>query len=82
MDLMSVPFAHPETKTVCIVACDTDFVPVIQQLRKQGFEVVLVYYTDRVRGGTFSMSNELLHACEERLLLSRDILKATERVRK
>lgn len=63
--------------TIILLAADTDFVPVLNHLRaNKGIKVILYYFTDRVRGSLFSMSNHLLTACStSRMLQIEDFLK-------
>jgi len=63
MDLMEVEKKYPNIKKIILIACDSDFVPVINNLRKNGIEVILYTYFDRVRGSLFSKYNELLNCC-------------------
>ena len=72
MDLCQEPF---DRKINCIIllAADTDFVPVLNQLRfKNKVKVFLYYFTDRIRGSLFSMSNHLLTACNKSILLTKE----------
>jgi len=70
MDLMDEP-QEAGVKTVIILTCDTDFVPVLERIRsKHGVKVVLYYFADRVRDSKFSMSNHLLMACDKKVALN------------
>ena len=60
MDLMDVPLEHPKVKQIILIASDSDFVPVIERLKKRGIEVILYTYFDRIRNSNFSRSNELI----------------------
>ena len=71
MDLMTAPFERNVRKIV-VLACDTDFVPVLQSLRDRGIEVILYYYSDFVRRSEFSMSNYILTACDKPVLLQKE----------
>ena len=62
MDLMKIPIEYPKIKQIILIASDSDFVPVIDELRKLGIEVILYTYFDRVRDSNFSRSNELIKA--------------------
>ncbi|MCK4327128.1 MAG: NYN domain-containing protein [Candidatus Diapherotrites archaeon] len=67
MDLMDIP---QHTKTIILLACDTDFVPILNRLRTaRGIKVILYYFSDYIRGSRFSMSNHILTACDETILL-------------
>ena len=62
MDLMSVPIKHNPIKKIILIACDSDFVPVINNLNSIGIITILLTYFDRKRNSNFSSSNELMQA--------------------
>lgn len=72
MDLMRLPIDDPAVKHIILVSSDTDFVPVLEALRKQGIHVTLYHYTDRIRRSQFSLSNHLLAACDKRVQLTKE----------
>ena len=41
IDLMNVHNDHPEVKKIILIASDSDFVPVIDNLRKKGIKTIL-----------------------------------------
>lgn len=72
MDLMAVA-ASKRYSTIVLLICDTDFVPIINKLIKEdNIKIVLYYFTDRIRKSKFSMSNELLNACKDKVLLTKE----------
>ncbi len=72
MDLIEEPIKR-DIKTIILIACDTDFVPILNNLRKEkDIRVILFYYTDRKRNSNFSMSNHILTACDKKVLLQQD----------
>lgn len=72
MDLMTLG-QNPDINTIILLACDTDFVPVLNHIRKVcKKKVVLYYFSDRVRGSPFSMSNHILTACDKHVLIELD----------
>ena len=71
MDLMKVPIKFPKIKKVILIASDSDFVPVINELREMGIEVILFTYFDRVRNSNFSRSNELIKAVSKYIKLKK-----------
>jgi len=71
MDLMDIPLEHPEIKTIILIASDSDFVPVIQRLKKLGIRVILYTYFERDRRSKFSTSNKLLGAVNKYVRLSK-----------
>ncbi len=72
MDLTWYPINHKNNKNLIIITADTDFVPILNHLRKNGINVILYYYTDRERGSIFSMSNHLSKVCDKQVLLTPD----------
>jgi len=50
MDLMDMPRENPKIKTVILIASDSDFVPVINRLKKLGIDVILYTYFERDYG--------------------------------
>jgi len=60
MDLMDMPLENSKIKTVILIASDSDFVPVIERLKKLGIDVILYTYFERNRKSKFSTSNQLL----------------------
>lgn len=71
MDLMEIPMEYPKIKQIILIASDSDFVPVIQKLRKRGIEVILYTYFDRIRNSNFSRSNELIKAVNKYIKLKK-----------
>ena len=67
MDLASV--TRSKIKTLVLVICDTDFVPILNKLRESGIEIILFYFSDFKRNSKFSMSNYLLTACDKHVLI-------------
>ena len=59
---MDMPLENPKIKTVILIASDSDFVPVIERLKKLRIDVILYTYFERYRKSKFSTSNKLLNA--------------------
>lgn len=74
MDLMELVQDQKEIKTAVLLICDTDFVPILNSIRKKGIEVILFYYSDYIRHSNFSMSDYLLTACDKHHLIDKDLL--------
>ncbi len=72
MDLVIEVPKNKKIKKIIIVACDTDFVPILNNLRESGVEVILFYFSDFVRGSIFSMSNHLFTACDKQILIEKE----------
>lgn len=78
MDLFSLP---SDIKTIILVSCDTDFVPVLNKLRtERNVKVILYYYSDFIRNSKFSLSNHITTACDECCLIDADLLERSKRV--
>ena len=71
MDLMSIPLLHKDIKRVILIACDSDFVPIIQHLKKLGLRIILYTYYNRNRKSLFSTSNQLIKCVSKYKLLLR-----------
>jgi len=70
MDLLNT-LSEKKIKTIIILTCDTDFVPILNKLRENGIKVILCYFSDRIRKSKFSMSNNLFTACSKKTLLTK-----------
>lgn len=71
MDLMSIPLHHKEIKKVILIACDSDFVPIIKHLRELNLKIILYTYYDRNRKSLFSTSNQLIKSVSKYKILSK-----------
>jgi len=60
IDLMRFNIDFSDINKIILIACDSDFVPAIRQLKKEGIIVMLYTYFDRKRNSQFSRYNELL----------------------
>ena len=70
MDLLSIPI---HIKTVVLLACDTDFVPILNKLRsEQNIKIILFYFNDFIRKSKFAMSNHILTVCDECVLITKE----------
>jgi len=60
-----------ETKNFILVACDTDFVPAIKDIReKDKVKVILYYFKDK--NTKFSMSDHILSVCDKKVRLKKE----------
>ena len=72
MDLMKIS-AENKIKKIVLLSADTDFVPVIEDIRKnEKVQVYLAYFTDRKRKSPFSLSNHLWNVCDDKILIKRE----------
>lgn len=75
--LMTIDLSHikddfPEIRKIILVSSDTDFCPIIKDIKKRWkIEVILYSYFDRRRNSKFSVSNELLNCCSKYIPLTK-----------
>lgn len=72
MDLMSIPLKFSEIKKIILIASDSDFIPVINNLEEQGIKAILYTYYEKQRNTNFSRSNHLIKSVYKYVLLSKD----------
>ena len=73
LDLSHVKKDFPETKEIILVSSDTDFCPVIKDIKKRGgIETILYSYFEKKRNSKFSVSNELFYCCSKFIQLSKE----------
>lgn len=72
MDIISIPLEHPNIKKIILIACDSDFVPVVERLKKFNIKIILYTYYDKNRKSKFSTSNELIKAVHKYVLLNKE----------
>lgn len=71
MDLLKVA-QKKEVSAIILITSDTDFVPVIKDIRAEhAVKVILAYFTDRRRKSSLSLSNHLWQACDEKVLIKK-----------
>lgn len=72
MDLFKVA-QKGEIKNLIILTSDTDFVPIIEEIRRDfHVRVILAYFTDRKRKSAFSLSNHLWNICDDKILIKKE----------
>ncbi|MBN2042621.1 MAG: NYN domain-containing protein [Candidatus Aenigmarchaeota archaeon] len=69
MDLMNVPIRQKDVSKIILIACDSDFVPVIRNLEDLGVKTLLYIYFDKLRDSNFSTSNQLINCVSEHVQL-------------
>ena len=71
--------SRKDIKNIIILACDTDFVPILNKIREEyNIFVILAYYFDYKRKSTFSMSNHIFTACDKKLLIKKEHLEKSK----
>jgi len=72
MDLLKVS-QRKEVSTIILITADTDFVPIIEEIRKDHkIKVILAYFTDKRRKSAFSLSNHLWNVCDDKILIKKE----------
>lgn len=71
MRLSFVPIDFSNIKKIVLVSSDTDFCPVIEELKAKNIEVILYSYNERKRDTKFSISNHLIRCCSKYIKLSK-----------
>lgn len=75
MDLMKLKNNNKKIHTAILLTCDTDFVPVINEIRREsGIKVILYYFSDFKRNSLFSMSDHLLNEVDQKILINEEFL--------
>tara|TARA_Y100000310_G_scaffold99186_1_gene96960 strand:- start:1712 stop:2308 length:597 start_codon:yes stop_codon:yes gene_type:complete len=72
IDLVNVVIDYPNIKMVILIASDSDFVPVIDNLNRRGVKTILYTYYEKGRKATFSTSNELIKSVHKYVLLKKE----------
>ncbi len=71
MDLTRIP-RKEKVEDIIIISSDTDFVPIIEDLKEDKINVILAYFTDKKRKSSFSLSNHLWKSCKDKILIKKD----------
>jgi uncharacterized LabA/DUF88 family protein len=71
IDLMSLPIEYPKIRKIILIACDSDFVPVIKKLGKSNIKTILYTYYERKRESIFATSNELIKSVNKYVILKK-----------
>ncbi len=73
IDLSHLKEDYPEINKIILVSSDTDFCPIIKDIKKRDkIEVILYTYFDRTRKSKFSLSNELITCCSKYVKLTKE----------
>jgi uncharacterized LabA/DUF88 family protein len=71
IDLLRIP-KKENIDEIILVSSDTDFVPIIEDLKEDEIKVILAYFTDKRRKSAFSLSNHLWKACKNKILIRKE----------
>ena len=69
--LSSLRADYPTIKKIILIACDSDFVPVIEILKSKGIKIILASYYEKKRDTEFSRSHHLIDCCSEYIQLTK-----------
>jgi len=73
IDASHIKEDYPLIKKIVLVSSDTDFCPIIKDIKERyGIDVILYSYFDRERKSKFSLSNELLKCCLKYVQLTKE----------
>jgi len=79
IDLSHIKEDFPHIKTIILISSDTDFCPIIKDIKERSkIEVILYTYFDKKRKSKFSLSNELLKCCSKYFILTKDDFDAVK----
>jgi uncharacterized LabA/DUF88 family protein len=71
MDLMRLITDFPNIKNIILIACDSDFVPTIEYLKKLGIVVLLGTYFVKKRNTDFSRCNHLMQSVSRQFFIEK-----------
>ncbi len=75
MDLTNVLVKYPNVKKIILISSDSDFVPVIKNLKEQGVDTVLYTYYEKKRNIDFSRSNYLIKSVHKYVIIKKEDLE-------
>lgn len=78
LDLASIPLKYPKIKKIILIACDSDFVPVINQIKEFGIKVILYTYFTKRRNTNFSRSFDLMKSVNEYVKIKQEDFENAE----
>lgn len=71
IDLSHVKEDFKSINKIILIACDTDFCPVVEDIKKRNIEVLLYTYFNRIRDTPFSRANHLISCCSKYIPLTK-----------
>ncbi|MEK6843893.1 MAG: NYN domain-containing protein [Nanoarchaeota archaeon] len=72
MDLFKIS-QKSKIQNLIILTSDTDFVPIIEEIRRDfRVKVILAYFTDKKRKSAFSLSNHLWNICDDKIFIKKE----------
>ena len=71
LDLSRIP-KKEGVNEIILLTSDTDFVPIIKDLKEDNINVILAYFTDKKRKSALSLSNHLWKVCKNKILIQKE----------
>lgn len=59
-DLCFVQRDYPDIEEIILISSDSDFAPILEELKESGLDVILYNYFEKKRNSKFSISNHLI----------------------
>jgi len=76
LDLVLVKDKFPEIDELILITSDTDFCPVIKEIKRFGIKTILYTYIERKRDSKFFLSHHLIDCCDKvEYLKKEDMIK-------
>src|SRR3989344_8875551 len=72
IDMVGIEKDFPNIKNIVLLSGDSDFVPVVEKLKKQNISVILLTYFERNRTSSFSKSNKLISSVERCIKINKE----------
>jgi len=72
IDMGHIKEDFPGINKIILVACDTDFCPIVEDIKKRKIKVILYTYFDRIRNSPFSRANHLISCCSDSFQLTKE----------
>ena len=72
IDMTTLPLKYPHIKKIILIACDSDFVPVIKEINKYQVKTLLYTYYEKGRNRILSTSNQLFQVVSKYELITID----------
>lgn len=62
-----------ETSNIILISADTDFIPILNIIRKNyGISITLAYFADNRKESGLFISSELLNSCDDKILIRKN----------
>ena len=76
LDLALAKYKFPEVVELILITSDTDFCPVIREVKNLGTKIILLTYFEKKRNSKFFLSHHLVDCCDEvKYIQKEDVLQ-------